>query len=54
MSTDCYRLRREDVRKAMRALNRPSDAGYLFEALRDLLGHAEQIECPDAGTSNAR
>lgn len=43
-AADAYRLRRGDVRKAMRALNRPSNAGALYEALRDLLGHAEKIE----------
>ena len=39
-----YVLRDRDVKKALKALRTPSNAGQLYEALRDLLGHAEEVK----------
>lgn len=43
-TTATYSLRSRDVRKAVQALNRPSNTAALYQALRDLIGHAELIE----------
>lgn len=38
-----YDLKDSDVKNAVRVLNRPSTAGELYAALRDLIGNAEKV-----------
>jgi hypothetical protein len=41
-----YRLRDTDVKNALKVINKSSTSGEMFEALRTLLGHAEEIPAP--------